>query len=97
MGLIKFFFWFFRHDSFGVTVFLLLQALSRRARLYEMIRDYAQAASDLQRLISILNKRVNDKANQHGISDRSYNYVCESLLQRTAGPLARIAESAVVT
>ncbi|XP_054818027.1 uncharacterized protein LOC129317698 isoform X2 [Prosopis cineraria] len=51
-----------------------LKALSRRATLYEMIRDYAQAASDIRRLVSILNKRVDDKANQHGISDRSYNY-----------------------
>ncbi|KAI9083235.1 hypothetical protein K1719_034767 [Acacia pycnantha] len=52
-----------------------LKALSRRATLYEKIRDYAQAASDLRRLVYILNERVNDKANQHGISDRSYNYV----------------------
>ncbi|KAK4276298.1 hypothetical protein QN277_019262 [Acacia crassicarpa] len=52
-----------------------LKALSRRATLYEKIRDYAQAACDLRRLVSILNERVNDKDNQHGISDRSYNYV----------------------
>ncbi|KAK7264065.1 hypothetical protein RJT34_31668 [Clitoria ternatea] len=52
-----------------------LKALSRRANLYEMIRDYAQAASDLRRLVSILSKgMVEDNANQLGISDRSTNY-----------------------
>lgn len=75
-----------------MAVFLLLQALSRRALLYEMIRDYAQAASDLQRLISILNKRVNDKANQHGISDRSYNYPNE--LKQNSIRLSEMEEEA---
>ncbi|XP_061362426.1 uncharacterized protein LOC133306165 [Gastrolobium bilobum] len=50
-----------------------MKALSRRATLYEMIRDYAQAASDLARLVSLLSKEV-DNANQLGISDRSINY-----------------------
>ncbi|VVB03022.1 unnamed protein product [Arabis nemorensis] len=37
------------------------KAVSRRATLHEMIRDYDQAASDLQRLISILVKQNNEK------------------------------------
>lgn len=56
------------------NVFILLQALSRRATLFEMIRDYAQAASDLRRLVSLLSKGVEDNANQLGISDKSINY-----------------------
>ncbi|KAK7312178.1 hypothetical protein VNO77_35856 [Canavalia gladiata] len=51
-----------------------LKALSRRATLYEMIRDYAQAASDLRRLVSLLSKWAEDNTNQLGISDRSNNY-----------------------
>ncbi|XP_027360431.1 uncharacterized protein LOC113868759 isoform X2 [Abrus precatorius] len=51
-----------------------LKALSRRATLYEMIRDYAQAATDLRRLVSLLSKRVEDNANQLGISERAINY-----------------------
>ncbi|CAH2058516.1 unnamed protein product [Thlaspi arvense] len=37
------------------------KAVSRRATLHEMIRDYDQAASDLQRLISILVKQNDGK------------------------------------
>ncbi|KAF5447736.1 hypothetical protein F2P56_033263 [Juglans regia] len=48
-----------------------LKALSRRATLYEMIRDYGQAAKDLQRLVSLLNKQVEEKTNQSRASDRS--------------------------
>ncbi|KAG4993795.1 hypothetical protein JHK86_030622 [Glycine max] len=51
-----------------------LKALSRRATLFEMIRDYAQAASDLRRLVSLLSKGVEDNANQLGISDKSIHY-----------------------
>lgn len=51
-----------------------MQALSRRATLYEMIRDYDEAASDLRRLVSLLSKEVEDNANQLGISDKSINY-----------------------
>ncbi|KAJ7959719.1 DnaJ-like subfamily C member 7 [Quillaja saponaria] len=51
-----------------------LKALSRRATLYEMIRDYAQAANDLHRLVSLLNKQVEGKASQFGTSDRSINH-----------------------
>lgn len=36
-----------------------------------MIRDYDQATADLQRLVSVLVKQVEDKAYQCGASDRS--------------------------
>lgn len=36
-----------------------------------MIRDYDQATADLQRLVSVLVKQSEDKANQSGASDRS--------------------------
>ncbi|XP_062231256.1 uncharacterized protein LOC133928786 [Phragmites australis] len=35
------------------------KAISRRATLYEMIRDYGQAANDARKLISLLEKKVN--------------------------------------
>ncbi|OMO51123.1 Tetratricopeptide TPR-1 [Corchorus capsularis] len=47
-----------------------IKAVSRRATLHEMIRDYGQAASDLQRLISILEKQSNTKS-QSGSLDRT--------------------------
>lgn len=53
---------------------ILLQALSRRATLYEMIRDYDQAASDIRRVVSLLTKGGEDNSSHHGISDRSINY-----------------------
>lgn len=46
-----------------------MQAISRRASLLEMIRDYGQAASDLQRLISLLTRQMENKINQ---SDKSF-------------------------
>ncbi|ESW28983.1 hypothetical protein PHAVU_002G034200 [Phaseolus vulgaris] len=50
------------------------KALSRRATLYEMIRDYDQAARDIRRVVSLLIQGNGDNSNQHGISDRSVNY-----------------------
>ncbi|CAI9106177.1 OLC1v1005260C2 [Oldenlandia corymbosa var. corymbosa] len=47
-----------------------LKAFSRRAALFEMIRDYHQAAADLQRLVSLLMKKLEDKGNQLASSDR---------------------------
>lgn len=35
-----------------------------------MIRDYEQAASDLQKLASLLTKEVDQKADQSGTSDK---------------------------
>ncbi|KAK2381272.1 Heat shock protein DnaJ with tetratricopeptide repeat-containing protein [Trifolium repens] len=51
-----------------------LKALSRRASLYEMIRDYSQAANDLRRLLSLLSKGIEDNANHKGTSDRTTSY-----------------------
>ncbi|CAI0450204.1 unnamed protein product [Linum tenue] len=48
-----------------------LKAISRRATLYEMIRDYGQAAKDLERLLSALTRQVDDKTNQLGQADGS--------------------------
>ncbi|GAU17961.1 hypothetical protein TSUD_330860 [Trifolium subterraneum] len=38
------------------------KAISRRATLHEMVRDYEQAACDLRRLISVLGSQSNEKA-----------------------------------
>ncbi|GMJ15529.1 tetratricopeptide repeat 16, DNA J protein C31 [Hibiscus trionum] len=50
-----------------------LKAISRRATLYEMIRDYGQAASDIERFLSLLMNQMETKTNQFGTSDRSKN------------------------
>ncbi|XP_016671572.2 uncharacterized protein [Gossypium hirsutum] len=47
------------------------EAVSRRATLHEMIRDYGQASSDLQRLISILEKQCDKTSHQSGTKDKS--------------------------
>ncbi|KAK9922123.1 hypothetical protein M0R45_030603 [Rubus argutus] len=46
-----------------------VKAVSRRATLHEMIRDYGQAASDLQRLISVLENQSGDKAKESASQD----------------------------
>ncbi|KAI3696681.1 hypothetical protein L6452_29158 [Arctium lappa] len=48
-----------------------LKALSRRASLYEMIRDYGQAAIDLRRLVSLLTSQIEEKGILSGVSDKS--------------------------
>ncbi|KAL8172158.1 hypothetical protein V2J09_023962 [Rumex salicifolius] len=45
------------------------KVVSRRANLHEKIRDYKQAASDLQKLVSILEKRSPGKGKQSGSSN----------------------------
>eukprot|EP00268_Persea_americana_P054559 TRINITY_DN6257_c0_g1_i6.p1 TRINITY_DN6257_c0_g1~~TRINITY_DN6257_c0_g1_i6.p1 ORF type:complete len:1510 (+),score=360.16 TRINITY_DN6257_c0_g1_i6:258-4787(+) len=47
------------------------KAISRRATLHEMIRDYGQAINDLHRFISLLEKQTDDKLSQSGRSGRS--------------------------
>ncbi|KAF5941207.1 hypothetical protein HYC85_022374 [Camellia sinensis] len=47
------------------------KAVSRRATLHETIRDYEQAASDLHRLISLLEKQSQEKVQQCGSPDGS--------------------------
>lgn len=51
-----------------VNFFFLSQAISRRATLFEMIRDYGQAASDMQRYVYIQTKQMEEKTS--GIQDR---------------------------
>ncbi|KAG2619657.1 hypothetical protein PVAP13_3NG124500 [Panicum virgatum] len=46
-----------------------LKAISRRATLYEMIRDYGQAANDVRKLILLLEKKVNVS----GVSPKVFN------------------------
>lgn len=48
-----------------------MQAVSRRATLHERIRDYGQAARDLQRFIHVLEKQSHEKAKLSGMPDRS--------------------------
>lgn len=57
-----------------------------------MIRDYGQAASDLQRLVSILTKQVEEKTNQSGAADRLNN--CANDLRHARLRLAEIEEEA---
>ncbi|XP_059646253.1 uncharacterized protein LOC132291321 isoform X2 [Cornus florida] len=45
------------------------KAVSRRATLHEKIRDYEQAASDLQRLICVLEKQSQEKVQQSSTPD----------------------------
>ncbi|CAH2072901.1 unnamed protein product [Thlaspi arvense] len=47
------------------------KAISRRATLFEMIRDYGQAASDMHRYVNILTKQMEEKTS--GIHDRFSN------------------------
>jgi len=54
---------------FRPYVMYLFQAISRRATLYEMIRDYDQAANDVRKLISLLEKKVHVS----GISPKAFN------------------------
>lgn len=42
------------------------KAISRRAMLHEMIRDYGQASIDLQKFVSLLTNEVDKKTNQSG-------------------------------
>lgn len=52
----------FAEEGIGNLTDPILQAISRRATLHEMVRDYQQAACDLKRLISILETQSNERA-----------------------------------
>ena len=52
-----------------VIYICIFQAISRRATLYEMIRDYGQAANDVRKLILLLEKKVNVS----GLSPKVFN------------------------
>ncbi|XP_076950129.1 uncharacterized protein LOC143623009 isoform X2 [Bidens hawaiensis] len=55
-----------------------LKAITRRASLYEMIRDYGQAAKDLRTLVSLLTSQT-DKSNElRQTQNRLYNIEEES-------------------
>ncbi|XP_024156510.1 uncharacterized protein LOC112164526 isoform X1 [Rosa chinensis] len=69
-----------------------LKAISRRATLYEMIRDYGQAAKDLHRLVSLLTKQLEENINQCGTSDISNS--CKSDLKQVRLRLSEIEEEA---
>ncbi|KAJ0714389.1 putative DnaJ domain, tetratricopeptide-like helical domain superfamily [Helianthus annuus] len=63
-----------------------LKAISRRASLYEMIRDYGQAAKDLQRLVSLLTTQVEKGA----VSAASDNLSCMNELKQTQIQLSNV-------
>ncbi|KAI4340532.1 hypothetical protein MLD38_025358 [Melastoma candidum] len=69
-----------------------LKAISRRATLFEMIRDYGQAAADLQRLVSALTKQEEKNTGLGGASNDSLSCVAE--LKKTCLRLAEIEEEA---
>ncbi|KAL2535029.1 Uncharacterized protein Adt_08380 [Abeliophyllum distichum] len=70
-----------------------LKAVSRRATLHEMIRDYKQALCDLQRLVSLLESSLEAKMHQSGGQDKTN---CGSVkdLRRTRRRLSLIEERA---
>ncbi|PKU86080.1 uncharacterized protein LOC110105734 [Dendrobium catenatum] len=53
------------------------RAISRRATLHEMIRDYGQAATDLQKLTSLLEMRSEDKNSTSGALGRSSSNITD--------------------
>lgn len=66
-----------------------MQAIYRRASLYEMIRDYGQAAKDLQRLVSLLKTQVENKGIPSGASDK----LCQiNELKQTQQQLSNVEE-----
>ncbi|KAK5803853.1 hypothetical protein PVK06_031502 [Gossypium arboreum] len=68
------------------------EAVSRRASLHEMIRDYGQASSDLQRLISILEKQCDKTSHQSGTKDKSTGNLKE--LRQAQRRLSSVQEEA---
>ncbi|XP_068657736.1 uncharacterized protein [Aristolochia californica] len=68
------------------------KAISRRATLHEMIRDYGQATSDLLRLLSLLEKQAEDKANQSRTLGRSTSTAND--IRQARARLATVEEEA---
>lgn len=58
-----------------------LKAISRRATLFEKIRDYEQTAFALQKVVSLLKKQTEEKANRSVTSDRSMSSAITELRQ----------------
>ncbi|KAJ8551339.1 hypothetical protein K7X08_000709 [Anisodus acutangulus] len=67
------------------------KALSRRASLFEMIRDYGRAASDLQRLVSLLTRHMENKVGGSA-SHNKMNFVNE--IRQTQQKLTAMEEEA---
>lgn len=67
------------------------KALSRRASLFEMIRDYGQAASDIQRLVSLLTRHMENKVGVSG-SHNKMSFVNE--IRQTQQKLSAMEEEA---
>ncbi|XP_042480808.1 uncharacterized protein LOC122061558 isoform X2 [Macadamia integrifolia] len=57
------------------------KAISRRATLHEMIRDYGQAVNDLERYITLLEKQSEDRAGAAGKSTSSVNDIRQACLR----------------
>uniref|UniRef100_A0A7N1A778 J domain-containing protein n=1 Tax=Kalanchoe fedtschenkoi TaxID=63787 RepID=A0A7N1A778_KALFE len=70
------------------------KAISRRASLFEVIRDYDQAAKDLRRLVSKLKKKLGEKKNISGISDRSTNLSLANDMREAEVRLSEMEEEA---
>ncbi|KAM7505390.1 hypothetical protein LguiB_004294 [Lonicera macranthoides] len=69
------------------------KALSRRATLHEMIRDYEQAVNDLQKLLSILEKQYQEKFQKSGTMDKPSGGSIKDL-RRTRHRLSSMEEKA---
>ncbi|KAK4356500.1 hypothetical protein RND71_025471 [Anisodus tanguticus] len=67
------------------------KALSRRASFFEMIRDYGRAASDLQRLVSLLTRHMENKVGGSA-SHNKMNLVNE--IRQTQQKLSAMEEEA---
>ncbi|KAF3627147.1 hypothetical protein FXO37_30019 [Capsicum annuum] len=70
-----------------------MQALSRRASLFEMIRDYEQAASDLQRVVSLLTRNMENKVGGSGSGSHN-NMSSVNEIRQTQQKLAAMEEEA---
>ncbi|KAF9593873.1 hypothetical protein IFM89_025664 [Coptis chinensis] len=68
------------------------KAISRRATLHEMIRDYGQAAIDLERLASLLERQTEEKSNQSGKLGRSTSGIID--LRQAHSRLSTMEEEA---
>ncbi|KAI4386238.1 hypothetical protein MLD38_004185 [Melastoma candidum] len=69
-----------------------IKAISRPASLFEMIRDYEQAAADLQRLVSALTKQLEENTDRVEGSDSLLS--CAAELRQMHVKLAEMEEEA---
>lgn len=71
-----------------------MQAISRRASLFEVIRDYDQAAKDLRKLVSMLKAKIEEKKQVSGTSDKSTNLSLTTDLREAEVRLLEMEEAA---